>query len=72
MREKEAAQWKEKVLLVHHEQRLHSIHLLLSKYVIIKNESMNMQAFCTRIRRACFSVNKFTVKETFVALPLAS
>ena len=72
MREKEAAQWKEKVLLVHHEQRLHLIHLLLSKYVIIKNESMNMQAFCTRIGLACFSVNKFTVKETFVALPLAS
>ena len=46
MREKEAAQWKEKVLLVHHEQRLHLIQLLLSKYVM---ELMNMQAFLSRI-----------------------
>ena len=51
MREKEAAQWKEKVLLVHHEQRLHLIQLLLSKYVM---ELVNMQAFLSRIDLAIF------------------
>lgn len=51
MREREAAQWKEKVLLVHHEQRLHLIQLLLSKYVM---ELMNMQTFLSRIGLAIF------------------
>ena len=51
MREKEAAQWKEKVLFEHHEQRLHLIQLLLSKYVM---ELMNMQAFLSRIDLAFF------------------
>lgn len=71
MREKEAAQWKEKVLLVHHEQRLHLIQLLLSKYVM---ELMNMQTFLSRIGLAIFLSTSLQSKKPvwyFLAPPRA-